>query len=200
MNQVTATYKPCGGCKTSPLYQFDYGQELVFDGFDLPSAFEVHFANEFEGEATTQIASDNVVTIPDAYLTSGANIYAWIFLHTGENDGETVFHIEIPVMERAEPTDDAPTPVQQSAITEAIAALQTAVSDAEDAVLDAQGYASDAEDYSTSAYGYQMAAKGYARDAQGYAAAASSSAAQILAVGIVASDDGAGHVTLTIGG
>ena len=165
MNQVTAIYKPCGGCKTAPLYQFDYGQELVFEGFDLPSAFEVHFANEFEGEATTQIASDNVVTIPDAYLTSGANIYAWIFLHTGENDGETVFHIEIPVMERAAPTDETPSPVQQSVIDETIAALQSAVS-----------------------------------EAQGYAEAASSAAASILNVGIVASDDGAGHVTLTIGG
>lgn len=165
MNQVIATYSPCGGCKTAPLYQFDYGQELVFQGFDLPSSFEVHFANEFEGEASTQIASDNVVSIPDIYLTSGANVYAWIFLHTGEDDGITIFHIEIPVIERAEPIDEEPTPVQRSVITETIAALQSAVS-----------------------------------EAQGYAAAASSAAASILNVGIVATDDGAGHVTLTIGG
>lgn len=165
MNQVIAVYNPCGGSKTAPLYQFDFGQELVFQGFDLPSAFEVHFANEYDGDASTQIASDGVVIIPDIYLTSGDNVYAWIFLHTGEEDGETVYHIEIPVMERAEALDEEPTPVQHSVITETIAALQSAVS-----------------------------------AAQGYAAAASSAAASILNVGIVATDDGAGHVTLTIGG
>lgn len=200
MNQVTATYNACGGCKTAPLWQYDYGQELVFEGFDVPSTFEVHFANEFEGEATTQIASDDVVTIPDQYLTSGANIYAWIFLHTGEDDGETVFHIEIPVMERAQPTDETPTPVQQSAITEAISALQDAVSDCEDAVSNASGYADNASDYAEDAHGYASDAQGYASDAQSYAEAASSTYTQILAVGLVASDDGNGHVTLSIGG
>ena len=71
-------------------------------------------------------------------LTSGANVYAWIFLHTGADDGETVYYIEIPVMERAEPSDDQPTPVEQSAITEAIAALNAGVSAAE-------GYAASAQ-------------------------------------------------------
>lgn len=138
MNQVTAKYSKCGGSKTAPLYQWDYGQELVFEGFDLPDTFEVQFANEFQGESTTQIAADNVVTIPDMYLTSGANIYAWIFLHMGEDDGETVYYIEIPVMERAEPSDEQPTPVQQSAITQAIAALNAGVQAAE-------GYAAAAQ-------------------------------------------------------
>lgn len=128
MNQVTATFNPCGGSKTTPLYQYDYGQELVFEGFDLPSTFEVHFSNEFGGDSVTQIASDNIVTIPDMLLTSGANVYAWIFLHTSADDGETVYYIEIPVMERAEPSDDQPTPVEQSVITQAIAALNAAVS------------------------------------------------------------------------
>lgn len=138
MNQVIAYYNPCGGSKTRSLYQWDYGQELVFDGFDLPSSFEVHFSNEFGGDAVTQIATDNVVTIPDMFLTSGANVYAWIFLHTGADDGETVYYIEIPVMERPEPSDDEPTPVEQSAITQAIAALNTGVSAA-------QGYAESAQ-------------------------------------------------------
>lgn len=170
MNQVTAVYNPCGGSKTAPLYQFDYGQELVFDGFDLPDTFEVQFANEFQGESTTQIATDNVVTIPDMYLTSGANIYAWIFLHTGEDDGETVYYIEIPVMERAEPTENQPTPVQQDVITQAIAALQIAQQAAEDAADDAQYYAEQAAE----------------------------SAAVFTGIDIKATDDGAGNVTLSL--
>lgn len=124
---VTATYNPCGGVKTLPLYQYDYGQSMEFVGFDLPDTFEVHFANQFQGDAITQIAIDNVVTIPDMMLTSGANVYSWIVLHEGEEDGETIFYIEIPVIQRAEPTDDEPTPVEQSAITQAIAALNSAV-------------------------------------------------------------------------
>lgn len=191
MNQVTAVYNPCGGSKTAPLYQFDYGQELVFDGFDLPDTFEVQFANEFQGESTTQIATDNVVTIPDMYLTSGANIYAWIFLHTGEDDGETVYYIEIPVMERAEPTENQPTPVQQDVITQAIAALQIAQQTAEDAADDAQGFSLDASDFADEA-------GGYAADAQYYAEQAAESAAVFTGIDIKATDDGAGNVTLSL--
>lgn len=191
MNQVIAVYNPCGGSKTAPLYQFDYGQELVFDGFDLPDTFEVQFANEFQGESTTQIATDNVVTIPDMYLTSGANIYAWIFLHTGEDDGETVYYIEIPVMERAEPTENQPTPVQQDAITQAIAALQTAQQAAEDAADDAQGFSLEASDFAD-------AAGDHAANAQRYAEQAAESAAVFTSIDIKATDDGAGNVTLSL--
>lgn len=172
MNQVTAYFSPCGGSKTRSLYQWDYGQELVFDGFDLPSTFEVHFANEFGGDSVTQIASDNVVTIPDMLLTSGANVYAWIFLHTGDADGETVYYIEIPVMERAEPSDDQPTPVEQSAITQAIAALNAAVS----------------------------ASSGAAQSAAQSAASAEEAYENIMMTGLAstltATDDGTGNVTL----
>ena len=188
---MTVTFNPCGGSKTAPLYQYDYGQELVFEGFDLPSAFEVHFSNTIEGNSTTQIGSDNTVAIPDAYLTSGASVYAWIFLHSGEDDGETVYYIEIPVMERAKPTNATPTPIQQDAITEAIAALQTAVSAAGDAVDDAQGFSLDASDYAD-------VAGGYAADAQYYADQAAQSAAVFTGLDIKATDDGAGNVTLSL--
>lgn len=172
MNQVVAVYNPCGGSKTAPLYQYDYGQELVFEGFDLPDTFEVQFANEFQGESTTQIATDNVVTIPDMYLTSGANIYAWIFLHTGEDDGETVYYIEISVMERAAPTENQPTPVQQDVITQAIAALQEAVGVSEWAANEAAESAASAEE----AYQNIMMTG--------------------LASTLTATDDGTGNVTL----
>lgn len=138
MNQVTATFKSCGYSTTAPIYQYDYGQKLVFDGFDLPAAFEVHFSNGLDEDTATQIGADNTVDIPDAYLLTGKNITAWLFLHTGTDDGETVYYIEIPVTERAKPGDLEPTPVQQDTITQAIAALNAGVSAAE-------GYAASAQ-------------------------------------------------------
>lgn len=118
-------------CRTAPLYQYDYGQILQIVGPQLPSAYEVHFSNQPHGTATTQIGGDDGVVIPDAYLQTGSPVYAWLFLHTGENDGETEYSITIPVIARARPTNETPTPVQQDAITEAIAALNSGVERAE---------------------------------------------------------------------
>lgn len=133
-NIVTAVYNGTGRYKTAPLYQYDYGQKLKISGVDLPSAYEVHFGNSIHGNATTQIGNADGVAIPDMYLLSGQTVYAWLFVHSGEADGETEFVITIPVLARAKPTDAAPTPVQQSAIDEAIAALNTAVDNADEAV------------------------------------------------------------------
>lgn len=134
-NPLNITKAAFGGLRevtTSPLWQYDYGQILKIDGLDLPQAFEVHFSNSRKsGETITQIGTDSQVVIPDMYLTSGADIYAFIFLHDGLTDGETEYVIKIPVRERPEPSDIEPTPVQQDVITEAIAALNQAVEDVE---------------------------------------------------------------------
>lgn len=191
MNQVTATFNSCGYSSTAPLYQYDYGQKLVFDGFDLPDAFEVHFSNGLAEDATTQIGADNAVNIPDAYLLTGKNISAWIYLHTGNDDGETTYFIEIPVTERAKPSKIEPTPVQQDAITQAIAALQTAQQAAEDAADDAQGFSLEASDFAD-------AAGDHAANAQRYAEQAAESAAVFASIDIKATDDGAGNVTLSL--
>lgn len=114
--------------RTSALYQYDYGQVLKFEGLELPTACEVHFSNkELIGTSKTSIATDSEVVIPDEYLTSGEPVYAWIFLHTGETDGETEYKITIPVRKRPEPTDEEPTPQQQSEIGQLISALNSAV-------------------------------------------------------------------------
>ena len=123
----------------SPVYQYNYGQELHFVGLDLPQSFEVHFSNYQYGTSTTSIGTNNVVTIPDAYFASDSDgIFAWVFLHDTENDGETRYEVIIPLRARAEITDETPTPEQQSEITQAIAALQVAVSSCEDAVADCE--------------------------------------------------------------
>ena len=131
--------------RTTPLWQYDYGQILEITGVELPEAYEVHFANEPHGSATTMIGGADGVLVPDIYLTTGRPIYAWIYLHTGDADGETEYTIVIPVERRASISDAPPTPVQQSVIEQAINALNTAVSEAEaarDAILSMRAEAS----------------------------------------------------------
>lgn len=145
LNVTKAAFGDLREVTTAPLWQYDYGQILQITGLDLPQAFEVHFSNSRKsGETITQIGTDNQVTIPDMYLTSGADIYAFVFLHDGLTDGETEYVIKIPVRERPEPSDIEPTPEQQSVIDQAIAALNTAVTQTAADVISADASATAA--------------------------------------------------------
>ena len=128
------------------LYQWDYGMILTFAGLDLPQAYTVHFANSATGgQAVQMVGGADGVAIPDALLKTGLPVYAFVFLHSGEDDGETVYTVMIPVIKRPEPTDIEPTPEQQSVIDQTIAALNEAVDDAEaarDAIEDMEVSAS----------------------------------------------------------
>lgn len=118
---------------TEPRYQYDYGQILKIEGLELPTAYEVHFSNMATGGSSiTAVGGEDGVAIPDDVLKKGSDVYAFIFLHTGEDDGETVYKIKIPVIARPSITDETPTPTQQSAIDEAIIALNSAVCGQED--------------------------------------------------------------------
>ena len=120
---------------TRSIWQYDYGMQLVFGGLELPTAYTVHFSNYAAGgQAVQQVGDSGGVSIPDALLRTGLPVYAFVFLHTGADDGETVYTALIPVNKRPEPTDEEPTPAQQSAIDEAITALNTAVDEAEEAI------------------------------------------------------------------
>lgn len=136
LNIITAKF--CSGATqtwTEEAWQYDYGQVLQFDGLDLPEAYQVHFSNvPMTGTTITQIGGADGVTVPDQYFTTGETIYAWVYLHEGEDDGETVYMVTIPVKKRPQPSDDVPTPVEQSAIDQAIAALNVAVEEAETAI------------------------------------------------------------------
>ena len=169
LNVTKAAFGGLREVATSPLWQYDYGQILQIDGLDLPQAFEVHFSNSRKsGETVTQIGTDSQVTIPDMYLTSGADIYAFIFLHDGTDDGETEYVIKIPVRERPEPSDIEPTPEQQDAITEAIAALNVAVTQTDQDVISADASATAAAESAEEAEEWAKAAEQSA-DAAGYA-------------------------------
>lgn len=127
-NITLAVFGSARRAETKPLYQYDYGQILQITGVALPTAYEVHFGNTAEGGTTkTSIGDADGVVIPDEYLTSGADVYAFVYLHAGEDDGETEYVIHIPVRKRPEPSDAPPTPEQQGVITETIALLNATV-------------------------------------------------------------------------
>lgn len=125
--------------RTSALFQYDYGQTLLLDGVDLPTYYEVHFSNTEHGESKTSIGDNNGVVVPDEFLKTGKNVYWWLFVHSGEDDGETEYYGVIPVIKRSEPTDEPPTPEQQSAITQTLAAVDAALEEAEGIVTGIAG-------------------------------------------------------------
>lgn len=134
-NTVTAAFGTSKVVRTRALYQWDYGQVLRFAGLDLPEAYTVHFSNQgVGGEAKTMVGNADGVSIPDEYLTTGQAVYAWVYLHAGADDGETVYAVVIPVVARPKPTEDAPTPQQQGLIDQAIAALNAGVQEVQGAV------------------------------------------------------------------
>lgn len=132
-NEIVVTFSTGATTATSPvaLWQYDYGQILHIIGLNLPTSYEVQFCNYGDSTTVTSIGNADGVTIPDQFLRDGRNILAYIFLHAGEDDGETEYKITIPVLDRSEPTDIEPTPAQESTIGQLITELNSAVDEAE---------------------------------------------------------------------
>lgn len=131
-----------------PLWQWDYGQVLKFSGLDLPDAYEVHFSNCPNGESTTALGNAAGVPIPDMYFVSGQPIYAWVYLHTSANDGETVYTVTIPINRRARPTADPPSEREQDIFTAGVALLSAKIDDIDNVAryaAEAKEAAQDAE-------------------------------------------------------
>ena len=133
-NIVVANLAKSKQYRCPPLYQYNYGMKLKIVGVDLPDAYEVDFANDISGQSITQIGGADGVTIPSQFFTPGQAIYAWLRVHPTADSGVTIATIVIPISPRATITDDEPTPEEQSAIDEAIAALNDAVDKADEAV------------------------------------------------------------------
>ena len=170
---VIATFDKSTKTQTRPLYQYDYGTVLQFEGIELPGVFEVDFANSMDlGQSKTVIGQNYAVDIPDEFLQSGEPVYAWIFLHDLETDGETVRRIVIPIKSRTERSLEEPDPVEQSVISQAIAALNNAVVRTGTDVSKASEYAASAEASADSAMEAMEESMRYSEDASGYAASA----------------------------
>lgn len=137
---------------TKPAYQYDYGQVLKITGIDLPTAYQVHFSNnKSSGDSITMIGNADGVLIPDEVLATGSDVYAFLFLQTGESDGETEYRITIPVHQRPAITDYEPTPAQQGAIDQLISALNDGVEAAEQSATSADESAQAASNSATEA-------------------------------------------------
>lgn len=121
----------CGSGRTQvttrSVFQHDYGLVLEISGVELPNTFEVHFCNEGDSQTKTIIGENKSVLVPDEFLITGKNVLAYLYLHSGEDDGETVVQITIPVRSREKPSDGEITPEEHSTISDAIAALNVAV-------------------------------------------------------------------------
>lgn len=165
-----------GSFETAPIWQYDIGHVLVFEGFTLPDVFQAHFAHSPSGESIIQVGQNGQVALPDEYAQEAKPIYAWVYIAEDET-GLTKYSINIPVMRRAKITDQQPTPVEQSAIDQAISALNAGVTRAETAAENAEQSADAASESAENAYRSSEAA---AASAEGLAeaVAAAQNAAQ----------------------
>lgn len=173
---VTIKY---GELATKPIFQWDYGQTLKFDGFGdfLPDVgFEVHFANPADSTSVTSIGTADGVQIPDALLQTGLSVIVWVYLHDTATDGETEYRFTIPVARRTMPDNGEITPEQADIIDQAMAVLQSGITRAEAAAEIAETSATASELSATDAATSAAAAAGSASDAYGDAERAEISA------------------------
>lgn len=130
-NIITVTIGDGTYVKTDHVFQYDYGLKLVIEGVELPESYEVHFSETKNGLAKKVTGDRTGVDVPDEYLTTGTDIYAWVYLRDGSENGYTVYNIQIPVVPRAVPDDEAITPVEHNVIKHALEAMEEAVEQTE---------------------------------------------------------------------
>ena len=112
---------------TAPIVKEDYGLYLQIEGVELPSTYEVDFSNsEHNGTSVTMIGNSDGVLIPHQFIDTGKDVFAFLY-HVGSDYGRTVYKFKIPNKVRPDRTNEQPTPEQQSAIDQAIEALNDAV-------------------------------------------------------------------------
>jgi len=160
-------------------WQRDYGQILKFPDLNLPFAYEVDFSADDDDHTITQIGDADGVKIPDQFFVSANIVHAYVYLHSGLEDGETTNHAVLALHKRPARSHEEPTPEEQSEITQAIAALDAAVAQTAQDVIDAtaaknaaelaQGKAEDAQAAAELAQGKAEDAQSAAETAQGKA-------------------------------
>lgn len=150
-NIITACFGGTRFTNTRPAWLIDHGMVLQIKGVELPDVYEVDFANSKAETATRVLGNTDGVVIPDQYFLNNAKqIYAWVYLTTGDS-GFTTLQITIPLSQRPDVSTEPPTPQETDLIEQAIAALndgveraETAADDAEEAVANIQQTVDDA--------------------------------------------------------
>ena len=150
LNIITANLAHGKQFVTASRYMEDYGQVLKIEGIDLPSVYQVDFSNSLlRGTSKTMLGNADGVAIPDEYISTGRDVYAFLYL-TGDMWGRTIATIRIPNKTRPKRTDEIPTPTEQSVIDQTIAALNRAVektsADVEATTANAESAAQSASD------------------------------------------------------
>lgn len=145
MNITEVTFNGAKRTTTKRLYQYDYGQILQFTDLELPEEFECDFAVDRCGNSETYLGENNQIQIPNKYLATGNAVVGYIYLHTGEDDGETVYIFTVPVSPRPERNDPVPSSEQKSRIDTLIEQMDEAVQTAEASAESAQQSAEEAQ-------------------------------------------------------
>lgn len=130
-NIITACFGGTRYTNTRPAWLIDHGMVLQIKGVELPESFFVDFANSKAETATRVIGGPDGVVIPDQYFLSNApQIFAWVYLTTGDS-GFTTLQVTIPLSQRPDVSTEPPTPQETDLIEQAIAALNDGVDRAE---------------------------------------------------------------------
>lgn len=137
-NTITAFFKGRVGVAEA-VYQNDYGLVMNLDSLELPAHFDCYFSTLEQDEAIPAIGADGRVAIPNDCLTRAGNVTLHIPLHTGSNDSEVEYVVYFKVIGRARPVDDG-TPVQMTAIEQALALLQNPIGNIEQIVNEALSF------------------------------------------------------------
>jgi hypothetical protein len=137
--------------ETAAITKEDYGIILKIEGIELPETYEIDFSNDRkEGTSVTMIGNADGVLIPQQFIKSGKDIYAFYY-HVVEDFVKTTYIFHIPNRVRPDRTNEKPDPEQQGVIDQTIAALNTAVAQTAQDVLDADASATSAAESAESA-------------------------------------------------
>lgn len=153
--------------------QYAYGQVLKISGLHLPTSFDADISNKGDKQAKAIIGTDNELPIDDAFFLSGKDVIVMINVHAADKDGRTKYIIRIPVEKRPERADIDVEPVEQDAISVAIAAMNEAVEQtsasaesAENSANRAYESAVNAETSATNASNSEILAQQYMKRAE----------------------------------
>ena len=117
---------------TAPVWQYDSGQVLRINGIALPASYKAEFSNTGRGDAISTVQTTAEILIPAHFLTSGSPVYIWLVV-VDEQSRTTEYALQVPVAPRAKPIYTEPTPEEQTAMDQALAALNAGVAEVRDA-------------------------------------------------------------------
>lgn len=145
-NVIIAKFSKGVHSTTAKVFQYDAGDRLQFTGLDLPSTYKVDFSNSVSGVSKPVLGGADGVEIPAEFFIPGSTIYAWIVLPQ-DNGRYTKYQVNIPISQRAKPTDETPSPSQKDVIDQAIELLNEAYENVEEKIDTALQEAKDSGEF-----------------------------------------------------